>query len=83
MFKLFKLFKLFKMFTGPRPLNSSPTPPVYAWSVSHDLVDRTFSDHDEEDGYFDDGNFDHFDGDNVGHFDGGDAADFYANESPP
>ena len=24
--------------TGPMPLNSSPTPPVYAWSVSQDLT---------------------------------------------
>ena len=24
--------------TGPTPLNSSPTPPVYAWSVSQDLI---------------------------------------------
>ena len=46
--------RMFKLFTGPRPLNSSPTPPVYAWSVSQDLVDRTLSDQDE-DGFFDGG----------------------------
>ena len=27
--------------TGPTPLNSSPTPPVYAWSVSQDLISFT------------------------------------------
>ena len=37
------MFFVLKYVTGPRPLNSSPTPPVYAWSVSQDLVDRTLS----------------------------------------
>merc|ERR1711928_210369 len=27
--------------TGPTPLNSSPTPPVYAWSVNQDLISWT------------------------------------------
>ena len=41
------MFFMLKYVTGPRPLNSSPTPPVYAWSVSQDLVDRTLNDQDE------------------------------------
>ena len=38
----FLAFLFFKLVTGPMPLNSSPTPPVYAWSVSQDFADQTF-----------------------------------------
>ena len=62
------MFFVLKYVTGPRPLNSSPTPPVYAWSVSQDLVDRTLSDHNE-DGFFDVGDVRQFDCDDLGPFD--------------
>ena len=38
----FLAFGFRKLVTGPIPLNSSPQPPVYAWSVSQDLADHTF-----------------------------------------
>ena len=51
----FLAFGFRKLVTGPIPLNSSPQPPVYAWSVSQDLADHTFrgdveEEEEEEDG---------------------------------
>ena len=63
------MFFTLKYVTGPRPLNSSPTPPVYAWSVSQDFVDRTLRDHNEDVRHFDGADVGPFDDSVVDHFD--------------